>query len=116
MLTGPPPGKTFRNGQKLRIGARGRASPRCAVGPAPRYPQLVWSLTALRCLQTRLWCRLDGFRDEIELRRGYKEDIWDVRLGPPTPIVPRRRRLGVPERVDLTRAGRGKRYAITLLG
>nr|MDJ0788549.1 hydantoinase/oxoprolinase N-terminal domain-containing protein [Myxococcota bacterium] len=24
-----------------------------------------------------------GFRDEIELRRGYKEDIWDVRLPPP---------------------------------
>ncbi|NQX88507.1 MAG: hydantoinase/oxoprolinase family protein [Halioglobus sp.] len=41
----------------------------------------------------------EGFRDELELRRGYKEDIWDVRLGPPTAIVPRRRRLGVPERV-----------------
>jgi N-methylhydantoinase A len=40
-----------------------------------------------------------GFRDELELRRGYKEDIWDVRLPPPRPIVPRRRRLGVPERV-----------------
>ena len=22
----------------------------------------------------------EGFRDEIELRRGFKEDIWDVRL------------------------------------
>ena len=41
----------------------------------------------------------NGFRDELELRRGFKEDIWDVRLEPPTPIVPRRRRLGVPERV-----------------
>jgi N-methylhydantoinase A len=40
-----------------------------------------------------------GFRDELELRRGYKEDIWDVRLAPPTAIVPRRRRLGVPERL-----------------
>jgi len=40
-----------------------------------------------------------GFRDELELRRGYKEDIWDVRLPPPQPIVPRRRRLGVPERI-----------------
>ena len=28
----------------------------------------------------------EGFRDELELRRGYKEDIWDVRLGPPIPI------------------------------
>jgi N-methylhydantoinase A len=41
----------------------------------------------------------EGFRDELELRRGYKEDIWDVRLEPPTPIVPRRRRLTVPERL-----------------
>jgi N-methylhydantoinase A len=40
-----------------------------------------------------------GFRDELELRRGYKEDIWDVRLEPPVPIIPRRRRLGVPERI-----------------
>ena len=40
-----------------------------------------------------------GFRDELELRRGFKEDIWDVRLPPPTPIIPRRRRLGVPERI-----------------
>ena len=40
-----------------------------------------------------------GFRDELELRRGYKEDIWDVRLPPPEPIVPRRRRLVVPERI-----------------
>lgn len=41
----------------------------------------------------------EGFRDEIEYRRGFKEDIWDVRLEPPTPIVPRRRRLTVPERI-----------------
>jgi N-methylhydantoinase A len=41
----------------------------------------------------------EGFRDELELRRGYKEDIWDVRLPAPPVIVPRRRRLTVPERV-----------------
>jgi N-methylhydantoinase A len=41
----------------------------------------------------------EGFRDELEYRRGYKEDIWDVRLPPPVPIAPRRRRLTVPERV-----------------
>ncbi|MBW2242004.1 MAG: hydantoinase/oxoprolinase family protein [Deltaproteobacteria bacterium] len=40
-----------------------------------------------------------GFRDELELRRGFKEDIWDVRLPPPPVIVPRRRRLTVPERI-----------------
>ena len=34
-----------------------------------------------------------GFRDELELRRGYKEDIWDVRLPPPPhPRRPPRRR------------------------
>jgi len=41
----------------------------------------------------------EGFRDEIELRRGFKEDIWDVRLEPPIQITPRRRRLTVPERI-----------------
>jgi len=41
-----------------------------------------------------------GHRDEIELRRGYKEDIWDPALPPPPPIALRRRRLGVPERLD----------------
>lgn len=40
-----------------------------------------------------------GFRDELEYRRGFKEDIWDVRLPPPLEIVPRRRRLTVPERI-----------------
>jgi len=42
----------------------------------------------------------EGHRDEIEIRRGYKEDIWDPALPPPTPICPRRRRYGVPERLD----------------
>lgn len=41
----------------------------------------------------------EGFRDEIEYRRGFKEDIWDVRLEAPLQITPRRRRLTVPERV-----------------
>ncbi len=41
----------------------------------------------------------EGFRDELELRRGYKEDIWDVRLEAPPAIAPRRRRLTVPERI-----------------
>jgi N-methylhydantoinase A len=42
----------------------------------------------------------DGHRDEIEIRRGYKEDIWDPAFPPPPPICPRRRRYGVPERLD----------------
>lgn len=41
----------------------------------------------------------EGFRDELEYRRGFKEDIWDVRLEPPKQIAPRRRRLTVPERM-----------------
>ena len=41
-----------------------------------------------------------GFRDEIEFRRSYKESVFDPRLKPPHAIVPRRRRKGVPERLD----------------
>jgi N-methylhydantoinase A len=42
----------------------------------------------------------EGHRDEIEIRRGYKEEIWDPAFPPPIPIAPRRRRIGVPERLD----------------
>jgi N-methylhydantoinase A len=45
-----------------------------------------------------------GFRDIIELRRGYRESLFDIRLEAPYQIVPRQRRLGVNERVDF--AGR----------
>lgn len=41
-----------------------------------------------------------GHRDEIELRRGFKESIWDPSYPPPPAICPRRRRLGVTERLD----------------
>ncbi len=40
-----------------------------------------------------------GFRDEIEMRRCYKEDIWDPALGPPEPIARRRVRLEISERM-----------------
>ena len=42
----------------------------------------------------------EGHRDEIELRRGYKEDIWDPAIPPPPPLAQRRRRIGVSERLD----------------
>ncbi len=42
----------------------------------------------------------EGHRDEIEIRRGFKEEIWDPAYPPPVPIAPRRRRIGVPERLD----------------
>src|ERR1700751_2582374 len=41
----------------------------------------------------------EGFRDELHYRRGLKETICDARLDPPKEITPRRRRLGVPERI-----------------
>jgi N-methylhydantoinase A len=41
----------------------------------------------------------EGFRDEIEFRRCYKEDIWDPALPAPYPIARRRVRLEVPERL-----------------
>ena len=40
-----------------------------------------------------------GFRDIVELRRGYKEVLFDIRLGAPPDIVPRRWRLSVKERI-----------------
>ena len=41
-----------------------------------------------------------GFRDDIEIRRGYKERIFNPRYPAPTPIARRRHRLTVEERVD----------------
>lgn len=40
-----------------------------------------------------------GFRDELEYRRGLKEAIYDPSLSPPRPLVRRRDRLTVPERI-----------------
>jgi N-methylhydantoinase A len=40
-----------------------------------------------------------GFRDIVELRRGYKEVLFDIRLAAPPDIVPRRWRLSVKERI-----------------
>jgi len=42
----------------------------------------------------------EGFRDVLELRRGYKESLFDLGLPAPEPIVPRRFRHGIPERLD----------------
>ncbi|MGC9324167.1 MAG: hydantoinase/oxoprolinase family protein [Desulfomonilia bacterium] len=41
-----------------------------------------------------------GFRDDIEIRRGHKERIFDPHYGPPVPIAKRRYRLTVNERID----------------
>jgi N-methylhydantoinase A len=41
-----------------------------------------------------------GRRDEIELRRGFKENIWDPSATRPPQLVPRRYRLTLSERLD----------------
>lgn len=41
----------------------------------------------------------DGFRDELEFRRSYKESVFNPRLKPPHAICPRQFRVGVPERM-----------------
>ncbi|MDQ4077178.1 MAG: hydantoinase/oxoprolinase family protein [Chloroflexota bacterium] len=45
-----------------------------------------------------------GFRDVIEIRRGYKESLFDIRLPGPYQIIPRQHRLGVTERIDYSGA------------
>jgi N-methylhydantoinase A len=42
----------------------------------------------------------EGHRDEIELRRDHKEEIWDPAAPPPEPIARRRARIPIPERCD----------------
>jgi N-methylhydantoinase A len=41
----------------------------------------------------------EGHRDVIEMREGMKDDRYNVRMAPPTPLVPRSRRFGVAERM-----------------
>src|SRR3954454_16863434 len=40
-----------------------------------------------------------GHRDEIEMRRGFKENIWDPAAPPPFQIARRRARIPIPERI-----------------
>ena len=42
----------------------------------------------------------EGHRDEIEMRRVHKEQIWDPTYPAPTPIARRRARIPIPERLD----------------
>jgi N-methylhydantoinase A len=41
----------------------------------------------------------EGHRDVIEMREGLKDDRYNLRLPPPEPLVPRRLRLGVRQRI-----------------
>lgn len=40
-----------------------------------------------------------GFRDVIEMRRQERYDMYDIMLDLPEPLVPRRRRYGISERI-----------------
>ena len=40
----------------------------------------------------------EGFRDVLEVREGFKEDRYNLRMKPLEPLVPRFLRLTVPER------------------
>ena len=41
----------------------------------------------------------EGHRDVIEMREGLKPDRYNLRMAPPDPLVPRRLRLPVRERM-----------------
>ena len=41
----------------------------------------------------------EGHRDVIEMREGLKPERYNLRMAPPAPLVPRRLRLGVRERM-----------------
>ena len=42
----------------------------------------------------------EGFRDTIEIGRETRYDLYDLFLEVPPTLVPRRRRLEIPERID----------------
>jgi N-methylhydantoinase A len=42
----------------------------------------------------------DGFRDSVEIGRETRYDLYDLFLDPPPTLVPRHRRLEIPERVS----------------
>lgn len=42
----------------------------------------------------------EGFRDTLEIRRGFRDAVWDHRTPWPDVLVPRRLRATVPERID----------------
>ncbi len=41
----------------------------------------------------------EGFRDVLEIRRANREELYDILWDPPAPLIPRRHRLEVVERV-----------------
>lgn len=42
----------------------------------------------------------EGFRDTLAIRRGIRDNVWDLRRPHPAVLVPRHLRLGIPGRID----------------
>lgn len=42
----------------------------------------------------------EGFRDILEMRRGFREELYNNKLTAPPPLVPRHRRKAIKERID----------------
>ena len=42
----------------------------------------------------------EGFRDTLAIRRGIRDNVWDLRRPHPPVMVPRHLRIGIPERID----------------
>jgi N-methylhydantoinase A len=53
---------------------------------------------------TAAFVTTEGFRDVLEIGRYHREELYDPYQTKPDPLVPRRRRYTVPERVDETGA------------
>ena len=45
-----------------------------------------------------------GFRDVLEIRRANRQELYDILWDPPPPLIPRRDRLEVDERIDYSGA------------
>lgn len=43
----------------------------------------------------------EGFRDTLAIRRGIRDNVWDLRRPHPQVLVPRNLRLGIPGRIDV---------------
>jgi N-methylhydantoinase A len=80
-----------------RLGASGDAIERLVHGTTIVSNTLIEGSGATTGLMTT-----EGFRDVLEARNGKRYDLYDMRAALPAPLVPRRHRLGVRERIDNT--------------
>ena len=86
----------------LALSRRNRARPAALLEETERIVH--GTTAATNALLERKGARVgllttDGHRDIIEMREGFKDDRYNLRMAPPVPLVPRARRLGVRERI-----------------